>query len=352
MFENIYEKTNPEMFSKLKTIVEQHPKSYSVMISRKQYMNLKTYILNSTKFLNGFDVSLKSRIWYILKNIDTVVRCKTCNKPILKELTKIFVPQFCNSKCANLCPQVRNKIKATSLKKYGTEHPKQCEYIKKKCLNLLHQKYGNSIDNVYQLKSVKNKCKETCLKKFGVDNIMKCDEGLKLYNETMLKKYHVPWLFSAEKFKKHSKEVCLKKYGVENGGASKQAIDKIRKRYTFDNINFDSSWELAFYIWLSDNNIKFEYQPNDILIYHDKNNRQHRYYPDFKVQNRYIEIKGDNHFDENGYPIFNKKYDWKIKYDYMMTINVKIFKKKDIKKYLDYVKMKYGKNFLKKFRNK
>ena len=35
-----------------------------------------------------------------------------------------------------------------------------------------------------------------------------------------------------------------------------------------------------------------------------------------------------------------------------MTINVKIFKKKDIKKYLDYVKMKYGKNFLKKFRNK
>lgn len=36
----------------------------------------------------------------------------------------------------------------------------------------------------------------------------------------------------------------------------------------------------------------------------------------------------------------------------MLKHNVKIFKKKDIKKYLDYVKMKYGKNFLKKFRNK
>ena len=36
--------------------------------------------------------------------------------------------------------------------------------------------------------------------------------------------------FLLKNSKKHSKEVCLKKYGVENGGASKQAIDKIRKR--------------------------------------------------------------------------------------------------------------------------
>jgi hypothetical protein len=29
--------------------------------------------------------------------------------------------------------------------------------------------------------------------------------------------------------------------------------------YKYNNIIFDSSWELAYYIWLNDNNIKFIY---------------------------------------------------------------------------------------------
>ena len=32
------------------------------------------------------------------------------------------------------------------------------------------------------------------------------------------------------------------------------------KFYCYNNVMFDSSWELAYYIWLKDNNINFEYK--------------------------------------------------------------------------------------------
>lgn len=76
-------------------------------------------------------------------------------------------------------------------------------------------------------------------------------------------------------------ETNIKKYGTINPFASGYIKAKIKKtwlnngydhpmhnhaiasktivNYTYDNKNFDSSWELALYIWLKDNNIQFEY---------------------------------------------------------------------------------------------
>ncbi len=49
------------------------------------------------------------------------------------------------------------------------------------------------------------------------------------------------------------------RYGVEAAQQCRNIRIKSGYRYTYDNHKFDSSPELALYIWLKDNNIEFEY---------------------------------------------------------------------------------------------
>lgn len=63
----------------------------------------------------------------------------------------------------------------------------------------------------------------------------------------------------------------------------------------YNGIIFDSAPELAFYIWLRDHSIQFEYQPKDHLIKYEVDGVIHTYYPDFFLikENLIVEIKGD-----------------------------------------------------------
>lgn len=64
-------------------------------------------------------------------------------------------------------------------------------------------------------------------------------------------------------------------------------------------MNFDSIYEIAYYIWLVDNNIRFKYEP-DMSILYIFDGKQHWYMPDFIVEGKIIEIKGDHFFKEDG----------------------------------------------------
>jgi len=72
----------------------------------------------------------------------------------------------------------------------------------------------------------------------------------------------------------------------------------MKVRYRYDNNIFDSSWELAYYIYLTTNEIDFTYKPAP-LRYFD-NGQQHLYYPDFLVDNKYVESKANTSVNEHG----------------------------------------------------
>lgn len=100
----------------------------------------------------------------------------------------------------------------------------------------------------------------------------------------------------------------------------------------YKGIYCDSSWELAFLIYNLDNNKKvireergFEY------IY---NNKKHKYYPDFLIDNIYYEIKG-----RDACPEITKIKMQAVKDN---NFDIKILYKKDIDKYIKYVKNKYN----------
>lgn len=70
-----------------------------------------------------------------------------------------------------------------------------------------------------------------------------------------------------------------------------------KSKIEYDNNYFDSNWEVLFYKWLTNNGISFEFHPN-VKFSYTYLGEEHFYQPDFFVEGRYVEIKGD-HFFEN-----------------------------------------------------
>ena len=99
----------------------------------------------------------------------------------------------------------------------------------------------------------------------------------------------------------------------------------------YDNINFDSSWELAFYIYHKEHNLYIE-RCKEIRTYMI-NGIKRNYIPDFITDNGIIEIKG---YDSE-ISLLKSKY----------NPDIKVYHYEDIKYCLDYVIEKYGKDFIK-----
>ena len=129
---------------------------------------------------------------------------------------------------------------------------------------------------------------------------------------------------------------------------------KIKRHYKYDNKLFQSYYELAFYIWLKDHKINFEYLQNYSIPY-DYENVTYHYFPDFKVYNTLVEIKGLQFFENNnpnGKMInpYDRSKDGKYEAKYQCMIKHKVHIITNCKKYIKYVETKYGKNFKNQFK--
>lgn len=123
-------------------------------------------------------------------------------------------------------------------------------------------------------------------------------------------------------------DTTVKKYGRPN----------VYNKFKYDNVTFDSSWELAFYIYLKEHNIRFNYHCEKISYIF--NNEQHLYFPDFKIFNTIVEIKSPYLYDK----MLKENTIENAKLQCMQNNNVKIITNCDF--YLKYVENKYGKDFI------
>lgn len=301
--------------------------------------------------------------------------CKYCSRTCTRKATHQQIAEEVKTgkRQYNFATQeTKEKIKNTLKLRYGVEHSSQIPGIYEK-RNLTHiERTGFSIaedpnriqkmkntwiehygtDNIYNVKEIKEKREQTLLQNYGVKNPFSSNIIKEKIKQTNVKRYGVENVFASDVIKEKIYENNIKKYGVKFITQTAEFQNKIHFKYKFENINFDSSWELAYYIWLKDNNIVFEYQPN-ISFKYIVNNIEHYYYPDFLVNNKYIEIKGDQFLTENGMicPWDETKNDiYNEKYQCMIDNNVKILREKDIIPILDYIEIKYGKNYLKQFK--
>jgi hypothetical protein len=195
----------------------------------------------------------------------------------------------------------QEKTKQTNLEKYGVENtfqlPKVIEMTKNRDWSERNKKLVN-----------------TNLRKYGVKNPGELKEVKEKMQKTSLKKYDV-------------------KHPVQNSDIQRKCSSK---KYLYKDLYFDSSWELAFWIWHEDNNIKIKRNNQKFKL--DNN---YYCFPDFIVNNQIIEIKGDH---LKNYP------GWELKEKCYKENNIKVLFTEDISFYIKYIKNNYEKNYLNQFK--
>ena len=283
------------------TILSKHKFNYAGIIYRKFRFIYDVVIKFSIDKLSDPFYTNNTKFYWYLNDIKDFPKCQgilkngnPCNH-IFKNKNVVIThgyPKFCSTTCSNLDTNVQLKMQEAYLNHFGYISPF-------KCPSCIEKRISTYITN------------------YGVDNNMKSPKGYQEFKNGILTK---------------NKKYCKTRY------------------YRYNNILFDSSWELAYYIWLKDNKIQFKYQPDLNLTYIGKDKKLHTYLPDFLLldTNTIVELKGDNAFT-NGLPIRDKKYPWFEKYQCMLDNNVKILQYNDIFPILSYIKTKYGKYYLQQF---
>lgn len=251
---------------------------------------------------------------------------------------------------------VKKLYAETCKKKYDVENISQYEGTKKKKKNKALAKYG--VKCVSQAQEVKDKIAATNIKRYGAKIFLASEAGIAKRKETCLEHYGVDSFSKTPMHKEKTIKTNREKFGVDFISQDPTRRRAFQKRYTYKNINFDSIPEIALYIWLEDHKIPFEYQPN-IKFEYKINGQICHYEPDFLIEGQVIEIKGDHFFKDrnptkemiNPFKDVQDGYA-ELKHQCMLRNNVKILTSKDYKKYIDYVKATYGKDFLCSLKNK
>jgi hypothetical protein len=115
----------------------------------------------------------------------------------------------------------------TKRRKYGSKLEKIADKQKKTVADFTNEKK----------QCIKEKRKCTCKRLYGVEHSMQSSEVREKARQTSRNNYGVDYPMQSSEFRK----------------------TVIGRKYLYDGVSFDSSDELALYIWLSDHRLKFEF---------------------------------------------------------------------------------------------
>lgn len=103
------------------------------------------------------------------------------------------------------------KVKATSLKKFGKEYYMQTQDARKKTIDTCQKKWG--VNNPAQAKEVQERMKKTCIERYGTDYAMKSPKVREKLVQGMINKYGVEKAFYLDEFKEKSKITNFSHFG-------------------------------------------------------------------------------------------------------------------------------------------
>ena len=125
---------------------------------------------------------------------------------------------------------------------------------------------------------------------------------------------------------------CSNECALQISGGFREGSSRSYKYGTYNDIWCDSSYELAFVVYCLEHSIEFQ-RNADSFIY-EINGIQHKYIPDFKIKDTYIEVKG---YHTDIVDAKAKSIPKDIKYILLYE--------QDLKPCIDYCVEKYGKKY-------
>lgn len=264
--------------------------------------------------LQSFNLKKYQKIKYI---------CTECGNEVERLYIKSRLPMISRLKCKKC------NSEQTCLEKYGYKNGMQVPEFKEKLQQVNIKKYNNicSLNGPEQIK----KKKETWRKNFGKDNPYQKLEVQEKRKKNNLKKYGREYAIGTKDSARKSLETRIKRGLL--------GVSKVR--YLLDNIKFDSSWEVAFYIWNRDN-VSTKIERNAIYFEYEFEGEIHRTYVDFKIDEKLYEVKNPYLLTRDGR---NKKRCEVMKENNVIFIT-------NPKPYIDFVKEKYGSHYIESLRIK
>ena len=246
--------------------------------------------------------------------------------------------------------EVKQKIKQTCLETYGVDNPAKAEATKRKAEETCLKRYGVAYTTI--VPEFRAKMEQTNLEKYGGISAFCSQQVRDKRDETNLKKYGVKNQFARAEIKDQVKQTNLERYGVINPFQSADFKNKAWKKYIYNGIRFDSTWELALYIFAIDHNEQIIREPKRFK--YEVAGKTHYYTPDFLYKGELVDIKG-THLIKDGFIIdpygHLNEQELIAKNSCINKNNVKLMTYEDISFALDYVNTTYGKNYLKQFKN-
>lgn len=340
-------------------------------------------IVSLTSFLPT-ENSLTTRVWYILNDKNTIRKCSVCGVEITDDIKSLYYsPSLtCSSKSCRDEARKRtlyskygpdyyqkwsSKVEDTNIKRYGSanamDNPdirvrqqvnakakvEACkEQILQKRMNTVQTRYG--VENVGQLPDHSEKMRATSLNKYGAISYSctsECKEKVKHFYSSW-----TPDMWADRVLRARS--TLQERYGVTAAAAIPEVIRYRKSRYYYNNLYFDSSYELIYYIWAVDNGHKIERCTQTYSYEVDEST--HYYIPDFVVDGELVEIKGEHFFNDKG-ELINPFTDdesiqrvFKAKGKLMESLRVNVIRNIDSMK--EFVYSKYGSNYVSTFRVK
>lgn len=185
--------------------------------------------------------------------------------------------------------EMQTRLRNTNLNKLGYTHPMKSPEIVEKRKQVWIKTLG--VDNPFKSKIIQDKCKKTCIETFGVDNVMLSDEFRHNHSEIM----------KSKEVQDKIKWICNIRYGCDYYQQSEEYHKNKRHKYyseKYPGLTFDSTWEVKVYEFCKDNNIEVEYSPA-ITYKYEYDGRIWTYHPDFLINGKSYEIKGDQFFRMN-----------------------------------------------------
>ena len=240
----------------IRKIVNDYPKSWSQIIRSSKngtsYECLIEYFIPKVK---GNEYTLATKVYWLLNDLKDFPKCMNSKCSNTFEHRNVVSLQkgyrkHCCPQCAKDSDERKRLYIETCRKNYGVNNISQYEGTKKKKEEKALAKYG--VKNVAQANEVKKTIAETNMQLYGASTYLHSAQGEEHKRKTCIEKYGVDSFSKTPMHTEMMKAANQKNYGVDWPQQNRDFMREMLKKYTYDGMNFDSSIELAVYIYCDD----------------------------------------------------------------------------------------------------
>ena len=337
--------------------------------SKSQYIQKYFTPQELTYLKSCFGKTISEKYYCLKHDITEQPKCPCCGKPLKFNSFKEGYHKFCSPSCrskstifteeskqkrrkTNLTrfgyiggpwssPEVRETVKKTNNKKYGSDSPFSSSTVWQKSNETINIRYGSLADAHKKLhpdgfgfgnKESLEKQQNTMMDKYGVDNYNKLDSA----KHAMSKR--------AKTLGKRMAKEQLDTYGTMWVNTP-EAQKLISRKYVYHGEKFDSSWELYYWVYCKEHGYSILRNFNYFTF--TLGGKQRRFYPDFNVNGSLVEIKGD-HLKQDVY----KTELWKAKKEICDREHIAILSEDEMRPIIKWVQDKFGKKYIGQFKQK